>query len=185
MVLSFCNWGDKNEIFNYYCNGNKKSLHLMNIEIVYDKTIKQKNHYHLIFGVTQMKKIIKLINGNKILPTVYSYDMIIMQHDRNKKKNMKKKWNKWRQHNHIRLKRIQNVGMQGSQIFSDTVSVCILKTVQHRHAWFGFEKAANHVLLYSSCFQGQTVHVHEWCLGTAHVHVHSVSTFYTPSYHYS
>lgn len=38
-----------------------------------------------------MKKIIKLINGNKILPTVYSYDMIIMQHDRNKKKNMKKK----------------------------------------------------------------------------------------------
>lgn len=38
-----------------------------------------------------MKKNIKLINGNKILPTVYSYDMIIMQHDRNKKKKIKKK----------------------------------------------------------------------------------------------
>jgi len=47
-----------------------------------------------------------------------------------------------------------------------------------RHAWVGFGKRplTMYYILYSSCFQGQTVHVHERCLalGNAHVHVHSV-----------
>jgi len=57
---------------------------------------------------------------------------------------------------------------------SDAANVRGKRVYLCRHAWLGFEKAANHVLLYSSCFQGQTVHVHERCLGTAHVQVHSV-----------
>ncbi len=39
--------------------------------------------------------------------------------------------------------------------------------VKFRNSWL-------HVLLHSSCFQGQTVHVHERHLHTLHVHVHSV-----------